>query len=441
MQLENSRQTRHSLDDFAQDCLGAVALDQSLKIRDVSEGVLSLSDFDRGYLVGRSALEVVHPDDLERASQAVVEAMESMGPSPEGMYRLRFADGSYHFFAVQATTIRRGEGHETVFQFSPVSPRLRAEEFASDTVNTLRMLAETHELDDCLERVHRLAERHLSSVDLRVTTVDSENLRHHVRLAREQFVCRSVHNSAPPEHVRLAQVLDREGPWRTFNRMARLDFHDGRARITSVLTDDRGELLGYFVALREDLAEPSPQEWMVYGLIRQVLTVVLRRVRVDAQLQQAADCDPLTGLVNRRRLFRDMGEAQHLAGTALLLIDLDRFSWFNNTLGHQVGDQALIALADQLVEFAPADATVARFGGDEFVVWLPGGIESARELAERIHVTPVRPEGVGDMRATVRSSVGGVTILPGESATDAIGRADAAMYVVKDLGGDDSYFA
>lgn len=435
-QLDNS----FALADFEKDCFGAVALDRSLTIRAVSDGVIAHSGFSRDYLLGRSALEVVHPDDLERASEAIVEAQATAGMSEEGMYRLRFADGSYHRLALRATTIECAGEREMVFQFSAVSARLRAEEFASDTVNTLRMLAETHGLDDCLERVHRLAERHLTNVDLLVTTVDADHLHHHIRLSREDFACRILEGSDLPEHVRLAQAQDLLGPWRTFKHMARLDIDLGRARVTAVMTDEAGVLLGYFVALSDGVDEPTYSEWMVYGLIRQVLTVVLRRVRVDAQLRRAADSDPLTGLVNRRRLFRDMAHAE-LEDSALLLIDLDRFSWFNNTLGHQVGDQALIALANQLVDLAPPGATVARIGGDEFVVWLPDGIAAARDVAEKMHVTPIHPAGVEDRRATVRSSIGGVTIRAGESAADAIGRADAAMYLVKDLGGDDSHFA
>lgn len=430
------------LREFENECLGAVLVDSTLTIRDVSDGVLTLSGYSYRHLVGRSTLDVVHPDDFERAAQALDETMATQGEYLEGMYRLRFADDTYHLLAVRATTTAASDGPRTVFQFDPVSPRLRAEEFAADTVNTLRMLAESHQLADCLERVHRLAERHLPDVDLQISTREETRTVHHVRSARDDFVRHEAEHGALPAHVAKALAAHRNGPWQSFQRMAEFEIEDGVGRVTSVLTDDDSDaLLGYFVATNPAPEQPTDHEWMVYGLIRQVLTMVLRRVRLDAELQRVADSDPLTGLVNRRRLFRDMDQAEQLEGTALLLIDLDRFSWFNNTMGHQVGDEALIALADQLATMAPADATVGRFGGDEFIVWLPGGISDARQLAELIHVTPVRPAGISDLRATVRSSIGGVTIRAGESVAEAIGRADLAMYVVKDLGGDDSHFA
>jgi diguanylate cyclase (GGDEF)-like protein len=53
------------------------------------------------------------------------------------------------------------------------------------------------------------------------------------------------------------------------------------------------------------------------------------------------------------------------------MIDLDHLSWINNNLGHHVGDQTLVALATRLRELCPAEATIARFGGDDFVVWSP----------------------------------------------------------------------
>lgn len=429
------------LQKFEEDCLGAVLLDNTLTIQDMTDGVLSMSDFDRGYLLGKSALDVVHPDDLERAGRALNEALTTEGENLEGMYRLRFADGSFHFFAVKATTLTGPGDPQIVFQFAPVSPRLRAEEFAADTVNTLRMLAESHELTDCLERVHRLVERHILGVDLQIASHEATKTVFHTRASCDRFETRIDEGHELPDHVLKAMAAHGNGPWHSFNRMAEFDTDAGFGRITAVLTDDSDELLGYFVATRPSRTEPTNHEWMVYGLVRQVLTAVLRRVRLDDQIQLVSDSDPLTGLVNRRRLFRDMADVEDLQGTALLLIDLDRFSWFNNTLGHQVGDEALIAFAKNLTDLAPDNATVGRFGGDEFVVWLPGGIADARALAEQIHVTPARPASVTDLRATVRSSIGGITIEAGECVADAIGRADLAMYVVKDLGGDDSHFA
>ena len=218
--------------------------------------------------------------------------------------------------------------------------------------------------------------------------------------------------------------------------MANFDALATGSRVTSVLCDDNNELLGFVEAYRTQADEPDDHEWMVHGLIRQVLTSVLRRVQLDAQLRDAADRDYLTGLVNRRRLFEDMERDNELENSSLLMLDLDRFSWINNTMGHHVGDEALVALANCLREVCPVGSTIARFGGDEFVIWTPAGQSDASSIAQAIRRQHILPASSKDPRAEVHCSIGAVTIAAGESPTDAICRADEAMYVAKRRGGD-----
>ncbi len=160
------------------------------------------------------------------------------------------------------------------------------------------------------------------------------------------------------------------------------------------------------------------------------------------QLDRAATTDALTGLANRRliarRLEQEMLEATPERPTAILLIDLDRFKTINDTYGHDGGDVALKSLAAFLKKATRASDLVGRYGGDEFIVVLPGSDgEGARIVAERIrrviHDTAVRMDDGRELRMAV--SVGGCTLpLPQGSREEAITIVDRALYAAKRLG-------
>lgn len=423
------------IEDHAQGYLGAVLLSESLLIEAVSDGVVEIGGHSRDSLIGLPAWDVLHPDDLERAAEALGELIRTQVPTVDGVYRMRYADGSYHDYAISALTVRDGDRVKSILKFSPVSPLLRAEEFTRDAVDTLRMLAESRPLEDCLERVHRLIHRHLPDTRVAISTLHDGRFHRHDRDADGTFRPVELPRELAP-NVERALDHHRDGPWRAFNRMAEFEATAGGGRVTSVLTDESDVLIGWFEVSRDSTAEPDDREWMVHGLVRQVLTALLRRLKLDQQLLEAAEQDPLTGLANRRRLFGDMAGHGDLSGTQLLLVDLDNFSWINNNLGHHVGDKALVALGDRLRELSPADATVARFGGDEFVVWSPNPLPDVAAFAEALRSSNLTPPDSGDRRASVRCSIGAITIADDESTADALTRADAAMYVAKRAGGD-----
>ena len=165
---------------------------------------------------------------------------------------------------------------------------------------------------------------------------------------------------------------------------------------------------------------------------------------VIQSLEDLSTRDPLTRLPNRS-LFKDrLGQAlvRSKAGrgapgkVAVLFLDLDDFKAVNDTLGHDAGDELLVTVGDRLRGcFGPRD-TLARFGGDEFVVLIEDtGVGEVRRTAQRILQKLQKPFVVGDQELVVDCSIGIVLAEPRDQPQDLLRKADLAMYRAKEEGG------
>ena len=164
-----------------------------------------------------------------------------------------------------------------------------------------------------------------------------------------------------------------------------------------------------------------------------LLSALERRALTDAAIR-----DPLTGLRNRRGLGEVMTSISASSG-ALVYVDLDEFKQLNDTLGHPAGDAALVHVSRLLIQAVRDNDTVARVGGEEFAVWLPGAVlERGRQVAERIRQAIAWSEWKwqGEKR-TIRASLG-VASCPETSPTKEglSAQADAALYEAKRTGRD-----
>jgi diguanylate cyclase (GGDEF)-like protein len=158
-----------------------------------------------------------------------------------------------------------------------------------------------------------------------------------------------------------------------------------------------------------------------------------------ARLYEGASHDVLTGLPNRRLLqerFDAWGAANESQGGALLFLDLDRFKQANDTLGHTVGDKLLSLVSGRLLETVDPLGTLARIGGDEFVVLLDhGSPAAATSLANRLLESLTEPFHIDEHELLLSASVG-ISLFPDHGTTLGLlqERADRAMYVAKARG-------
>ena len=421
--------------------VGAVALDAGLRIIGVSDGILRRSGFERSQMIGVHAVELLHPDDVPRGIEVLDEVQAIPGDRADGMYRLRTSSGAYRYFTIRASNLGPDEQNVIVLEFREATKDMRALALADDAVDAMRMLSEDITFEESVDWVSKIAERHVEGLCLVVTMfgADGQNqiycrdvIPDELRLANE-----SARPDALPVHVEVAHEQMRRRRWRASHKIASFDFVMP-GRLTSILVDRQDRLVGYVEAIRDTTEVPDEAEWLVHGMISRMMTAVVHRFDFDRQLRDAAELDSLTGLLNRRKLFEALNTDGDLAGSLLYLIDLDRFSWVNNNLGHKAGDETLVGVAQALRAACPPDSMIARLGGDEFVVWIPAARASheLETLGGQISKAMVVPAGVGDNRVAIRASIGMVRIAPGEIAADALNRADLAMYSSKRAGGD-----
>jgi len=193
---------------------------------------------------------------------------------------------------------------------------------------------------------------------------------------------------------------------------------------------------------RATAIEVARMDGLSSGAVVVQTDVTWRRLLQD-ELSHRATHDELTGLPNRSALMERLEaglqrlDGQHLL--AVLFIDLDGFKDINDGLGHAVGDQVLVAVARRLRQRCRSADTVARFGGDEFVVVSPvPDVARARATGERLVEALSEPITVGEVEVAPGASIG-VTVVetapPGPDPVGALLRdADTAMYHAKERG-------
>ena len=158
-------------------------------------------------------------------------------------------------------------------------------------------------------------------------------------------------------------------------------------------------------------------------------------------LKREASVDHLTKLYNRKWFDASLGKAQAASNDqggplSLLMIDIDFFKKFNDTYGHQLGDQVLKLVARTITECVDDSDTPARYGGEEFAVVLPGvtlaqAIEKAENIRKTVAGRKLTNRTTGKVLGQVTLSVGVAQYIPGETQPELISRADEALYFAK----------
>ena len=206
---------------------------------------------------------------------------------------------------------------------------------------------------------------------------------------------------------------------------------------------------------------PHDMQKLVNGLLTATQAMELRTKSLEAELQRSAHevtdlkakldvvrkeslMDPLTGIPNRKAFDLELAKAvdhSRKSGEPLCLFmcDIDHFKNFNDTWGHQTGDQVLRLVGHCLSENVKGRDTAARYGGEEFAVILrQTPLESAVSLANQIRSNveskKLVKRSTGDILGTITISIGVAQLTVGEPAASLIKRADGCLYAAKNAG-------
>ena len=389
---------------------GIVVLDDQLELTYASPSIERLSGFRPEAMIGYDVSAVV----LEPERTELLAALERVKADPELIESLRVQiqhrSGGRRWFEVRVSN----QLHDPAI--SGVIANLR------DVTDMVQAEAEAARLTEIFDLTDDL-----------VTVVDGESRLQYMNPACARFF------AIPPDQVpagevwQISELMPADGEPCVFaegNRIFRtevvLDRADGTAvpfAVQVIAHQDEDGTIGRYSAVAHDISQSK---------------------LLEASLEHQALHDPLTGLPNRALLEDRMRSARRRSGCStapmsLLFLDLDHFKVINDSLGHGFGDRLLCAVADRLRGIVRAEDTIARFGGDEFVILCegPGAGAAARDIARRISDVLVEPVVVDGSPVHVGVSIGVADATASAEDDDPgalIRDADTAMYRAKASG-------
>lgn len=211
--------------------------------------------------------------------------------------------------------------------------------------------------------------------------------------------------------------------------------------VNAFLLSEALQALILSIGLADRTRELRRQRDRAHGLHEQAESKLRLEQLRHSELEHQASVDPLTGVLNRGRCETEFAGAlaaadRSGAALAILFIDVDHFKHVNDTHGHVVGDLCLVLVARRIRESLRTNDACGRYGGEEFLVIMPGAtLDDARTTAERIRVhVGAEPIPAGDARVGVQVSIGIAQYRSGESAAALLDRADRALYDAKKSG-------
>jgi len=191
----------------------------------------------------------------------------------------------------------------------------------------------------------------------------------------------------------------------------------------------------------DDFAYFAFNRGAVMFVLCSISLLLYRNNRSTEVLRRLATTDPLTGTYNRRHFMELMNREQRRADRyntiySILMIDIDHFKPINDTYGHQMGDEAIRAMADACRRATRPTDLVARYGGEEFIITLThtdqaGALRVAERLREAVDLIAL-PSEKGALTFTI--SIGVSTYVKKIGVAQLIGRADHALYKAKQTG-------
>ncbi|MNF36018.1 Cyclic di-GMP phosphodiesterase Gmr [compost metagenome] len=419
------------------------AVDSQGRFVFVSASCEQVFGYTQDELIGQQMIEMVHPADRQRTLDAAREIMRGQ-PNPSFENRYLRKDG-------QVVHIMWSARWSEVDQLRiAVARDITERKLAESRQAALYAISEAaHAAEDLLalfKRIHQLIGEWLPALNFSVALYDEHceqlNFPYHV----DHHECDpefSVTGRLCAEVIRSGQpvLVTPEQPFAVSDGSAVVSDQDAPCWLGVPLSSQKGTIGALVVkSMPGDVHYTERDKELLQYVCAQVAAAIERK-QLHSRLQYMAQHDHLTRLPNRELLRERMASAlgkakRDLGRMALLYVDLDDFKQVNDTYGHGVGDMLLQAVANRLQGCVRESDTVARIGGDEFVVLLDSvqAAEDAARVAIKIRQVLAQPMRLDSHSLNILPSIG-VALYPehGTEEKQLFKHADEAMYAAKRL--------
>lgn len=403
-------------------------LDAHWTMEFVSEGCLKLTGYSEEDILFNSHISfdnITHPDDRDLVRNAVLAAVKN-NRRFDIEYRIIRADGEVRWVWERGTNISHDNKAWDVL-----------EGFIQD-------ITERREADEAL----REAERRYRSIFENAIEGIYQSTPDNGYLAVNPALARMYGYSSPQDLISTLKDIEHQvyvEPKRRIEFMQLMKKNGVVTNFESRIYKRDGEII--WISENARAVFSSTGELVFYEGTVEAIT---ERKLHEAEIQFQATHDALTGLPNRTLLYDRMQQAvlhseRYSNITAIAFLDLDQFKFINDSLGHQVGDELLKITAQRLTSCLRESDTVARQGGDEFVLLLTSQTDedSITQTMQRVLHEVAQPWMANDLEFRITCSIG-VTLCPddGRDVETLLKNADSAMYKAKELGRNNfQYFA
>jgi len=408
--------------------------------------------------LARNLFDLVHPDDVQPLRTRFSEHLAGAADAAALEFRFLAADGTWrHLEALANNLLDDPAVGGIVFNAHDVTERKRAETLLAGQAHVLDLIARDAPLMEVATALARLVEREADGARCAVLLLDESGEALTVAAA-PSLVDVGLHE-ADGLIVGPAAGASGTAAWRrqpvicgdvatdplwADKRQVALPRGLRAAWAMPIMAPDGDRALGTVTLYFDTPRQPQTFELQLLDLAVHLADIAVERAEAQAKLAHQAAHDALTGLPNRVFFLDRAAHAldrtrRSRSAVAVMFLDLDRFKCINDSLGHEAGDHLLIELARRLQEVVRPGDTVARFGGDEFIVLCEGIADEAHALsiAERIGEVVATPFSLAEGEVFVSMSIG-IAMASGAGARPdtLVENADAAMYRAKARGGN-----
>jgi diguanylate cyclase (GGDEF)-like protein len=398
---------------------------------------------------------LLHPDDKEKFKQGTY-SHDGLLNSVDIKYRVITPSGNMRHLYVRSQLVLESEGvpFHSFGTVQDITKSKQAEIREKSHTHVLELITSGEPLPVILEAIVRVVEQENPAMLCSILLLDDtgKHLLNGAAPSLPDFFNKAIHGveigmgvgscgtAAFLNERVIVDDIQTHPYWVAAKKLA------GKAELgacwSEPIRSTKGEVIGTFAIYHRKAHYPTEANLAVIEKTAGLASIAIEKRQAEAKLDHIAHYDVLTDLPNRvllaDRLSHAMVQCQRRnQSLAVAYLDLDGFKVVNDTYGHDVGDELLITVSQRMKEALRVGDTLARIGGDEFIVVMVDleEIEDSESVLKQLLKAAAKPVTLGDAVMQVSASIG-VTLYPqdGADADQLIRHADEAMYVAKHAG-------